>query len=139
MILLDTNVLSALMQHKPDLAVIRWLDGQPRTSVWTTAITVFEIRFGLQSMPAGKRRLLLLGTFDRVVAELIQQRIAPFDNAAAQQAADLMAVRQKNGRTGDLRDTMIAGITLATHATLATRNLKHFEEISSVVVNPWSK
>lgn len=138
MILLDTNVLSALMQQKPDLAVIRWLDGQPRTSVWTTAITVFEIRFGLQSMPVGKRRLLLLGAFDRVLAELIQQRIAPFDNAAAQQAADLMAVRQKNGRSGDLRDTMIAGITLATHATLATRNLKHFEDISSVVVNPWS-
>jgi toxin FitB len=137
-ILLDTNVLSALMQQKPDLAVIRWLDRQPRTSVWTTAITVFEIRFGLQSMPAGKRRLLLLGAFDRLLAEMIQQRIAPFDNAAAQQAADLMAVRQKNGRSGDLRDTMIAGITLASHATLATRNLKHFEDISSVVVNPWS-
>jgi predicted nucleic acid-binding protein len=137
-ILLDTNVLSALMQQKPDLAVIRWLDRQPRTSVWTTAITVLEIRFGLQSMPVGKRRLLLLGAFDRLLAEMIQQRIAPFDNAAAQQAADLMAVRQKNGRSGDLRDTMIAGITLASHATLATRNLKHFEDISSVVVNPWS-
>jgi toxin FitB len=137
-ILLDTNVLSALMRQKPDTEVIQWLDRQPRTSVWTTAITVFEIRFGLQVMTTGKRRSLLLAAFDRLLNEMIEQRIAHFDNAAAQQAADLMAARQKQGRSGELRDTMIAGIVLASHATLATRNVKHFEDIASSVVNPWS-
>jgi predicted nucleic acid-binding protein len=39
---------------------------------------------------------------------MIQQRIAHFDKAAAQHAADLMAARQKMGRSGELRDTMIA-------------------------------
>ena len=138
MILLDTNVLSALMLQRPDEAVVDWLDQQPRTSVWTTSITVFEIRFGLQAMPAGKRRSLLLLGFERLLNTAIQQRIASFDSAAAQQAGDLMAARQKKGRPGDLRDTMIAGIVLATHATLATRNVKHFEDISSSVVNPWN-
>ena len=138
MIVLDTNVLSALMRQKPDTEVIQWLDRQPRSSVWTTAITVFEIRFGLQGMAAGKRRSLLLAAFDRLLNEMIEQRIAHFDNAAAQQAADLMAARQKQGRSGELRDTMIAGIVLASHATLATRNVKHFEDIASSVVNPWS-
>jgi predicted nucleic acid-binding protein len=138
MILLDTNVLSALMRQKPDTEVIQWLDRQPRTSVWTTAITVLEIRFELQVMATGKRRSLLMVAFDRLLAEMIQQRIAHFDSAAAQQAADLMAARQKVGRSGELRDTMIAGIALASHATLATRNLKHFEDISSSVVNPWN-
>jgi predicted nucleic acid-binding protein len=46
-------------------------------------------------------------------------------------------VRQKIGRPRDLRDTMIAGIVLASHATLATRNVQHFEEIASSLVNPW--
>ncbi len=138
MILLDTNVLSALMRQKPDTEVIQWLDRQPRTSVWTTAITVFEIRFGLQVMATGTRRSLLLAAFDRLLNEMIEQRIAHFDNAAAQQAADLMAARQKHGRSGELRDTMIAGIVLASHATLATRNVKHFDDIASSVVNPWS-
>jgi len=137
MILLDTNVLSALMREQPDVEVIQWLDRQPRTSVWTTAITVFEIRFGLQSMAAGKRRAALIAAFDHLVANLIQERIAHFDNAAAQAAADLMAERQKQRRSGELRDTMIAGIVLATHATLATRNTKHFEDIAAYVVNPW--
>jgi len=138
MILLDTNVLSALMRQKPDTEVIHWLDRQPRTSVWTTAITVFEIRFGLQVMPAGKRRTALIADFDQLLENLIQQRVAQFDTAAAQAAADLMAERQKQGRPGELRDTMIAGIVLATHATLASRNTMHFDDIASSVVNPWN-
>jgi predicted nucleic acid-binding protein len=137
MILLDTNVLSALMRQKPDAEVIRWLDLQPRTSVWTTSITVFEIRFGLQTMAAGKRRTDLIAAFDHLLANLIQQRVAHFDSAAAQAAADLMAERQRQGRPGELRDTMIAGIVLATHATLASRNTRHFDDIASQVVNPW--
>ena len=138
MILLDTNVLSALMRRDPDVQVIQWLDRQPLTSIWTTAITTFEIRFGLQVMATGKRRSLLMAAFDRLLAEMIQQRIAHFDSAAARQAADIMAARQRRGRSGELRDTMIAGIALASHATLATRNVRHFDDISSSVVNPWA-
>src|SRR5260370_18120461 len=137
MILLDTNVLSAMMRQRTYTEVIRWLDRQARNSVWTTSITVFEIRFGLQVMATGRRRALLMAAFDRLLNEMIEQRIAYFDSAAAEQAADLMAARQKKGRSGELRDTMIAGIALATHATLATRNVKHFEENSSLVVHPW--
>jgi predicted nucleic acid-binding protein len=48
-----------------------------------------------------------------------------------------MAARHNKGRSGELRDTMIAGITLASHAALATRSIKHFEDITSAVVNPW--
>ena len=135
MIILDTNVLSALMRQTPDKNVIVWLDKQPRTSVWTTSVTILEVRFGLQVMPLGKRRSLLIREFETVL-DKIGYRIAPFDAAAAQQAGDLMASRQKKGRPGDLRDTMIAGIVLAHHATLATRNITHFEDLSVPVINP---
>ena len=138
MIILDTNVLSALMRQAPDRKVVDWLDEQPRTSVWTTAVTVLEIRFGLQILPAGKRRLLLIQAFDAVLLDKIEQRIAPFDAAAAQEAGDLMASRHRKGRPGDLRDTMLAGIVLAHHATLATRNTRHFEDLSVPVVSPWA-
>jgi len=59
MIILDTNVLSALMRQVPEQNVVTWLDRQPRTSVWTTSVTVFEVRFGLQILAGGKRRTLL--------------------------------------------------------------------------------
>lgn len=137
MIILDTNVLSALMRRIPDERVIDWLDQQPRMSVWTTSVTILEVRFGLQTMPVGKRRARLMEAFETVLADKIGRRIAPFDTAAAEQASDLMAVRYKKGRPGELRDTMIAGIVLACHATLATRNTSHFGDLSVPVINPW--
>jgi toxin FitB len=136
-IILDTNVFSALMQQGPDKHVISWLDRQPRTSVWTTSVTTLEIRFGLEITAVGRRRSALIQAFQAVL-DKIGRRVAPFDADAAQHAADLMASRQRTGRTGDLRDSMIAGIVLAHHAALATRNTTHFQDISASVVNPWT-
>ena len=137
MIILDTNVLSALMRRVPDRPVVDWLDKQPGTSVWTTSVTILEIRFGLQTMPAGNRRTVLVRAFETLLADKIGGRIAPFDTAAAKHAADLMAVRHQRERPSDLRDTMIAGIVLACHATLATRNTSYFDDLSVPVTNPW--
>jgi toxin FitB len=137
MIILDTNVLSALMYRAPHQSVVAWLDRQPRTSIWTTSVTVLEVRFGLQIMPDGKRRSALIRAFEAVL-DKIDHRVVAFDVAAAQQAADLMAFRHKQGRPGELRDTMIAGIALTQHATLATRNTAHFDDISVPLVDPWA-
>lgn len=137
MIILDTNVVSALMSRMPDQRVTAWLDKQPRTSIWTTSVTLLEVRFGLQTMPVGRRRAQLLRAFETLLADKIERRIAPFDTAAARQAGDLMAVRYKKGRPGELRDTMIAGIVLACQATLATRNIAHFSDLAVPVMNPW--
>lgn len=138
MIVLDTNVLSATMRQTPDPPVVAWLDRQPRTSIWTTSVSVFEVRFGLQILPAGKRRTLLFQAFEAML-EILGHRVAFFDDAAAQQAGDLMAARHRNGRPADLRDTIIAGIVLAHHATLATRNTAQFADIAAPVVNPWGE
>ncbi len=137
MIVLDTNVISEIMLPRPDKNVTFWLDHQPGPSIWTSSITVYEIRYGLELMPAGSKRSTLTASFERWLTEAIQQRIASFDHAAAQRAAELAAARKVHGRPGDPRDTMIAGIVLANHATLATRNVRHFEDIAKWVVNPW--
>jgi predicted nucleic acid-binding protein len=137
MILLDTNVLSALMRQTPERKIVTWLDEQPRTSVWTTSITVLEIRCGLQITLTGKRRTALLRAFEMVL-EKLGDRVVPFDVEAAQHSAELMAARHKSGRAGDLRDAMIAGIVLAQHATLVTRNTPHFQDASIPLINPWT-
>ena len=124
------------MRQTPDQKVIVWLDEQPRTSVWTTSVTVLEIQFGLQILAAGKRRNLLTEAFDELLKKM-DERVVTFDIAAARKAGDLMATRHKQGRPVDLRDTMIAGIALAQHATLATRNTPHFEDAAIPLVNPW--
>jgi toxin FitB len=139
MIILDTNVLSALMHRIPEPVLVAWLDGQPRLSVWTTSVTVLEVRFGLELLPTSRRRLQLQRAFARLIDEAIEGRVLAFDFGAAEHSATLMAARQKAGRAGDLRDTMIAGIALAHRARVATRNTRDFTDLSIEVVNPWQK
>jgi len=137
MIILDTNVISALMRSQPDNAAVTWLDRQAAESISTTSITVFEIRFGIEMLLPGRRRKRLEDLFEQSLVEDFQDRILPFDQDAAREAAALAAQRQRDGRPAGLRDTQIAGIALARRATLATRNVRHFQGLDVEVIDPW--
>ena len=139
MIVLDTNVLSALMQPEADRAVVAWLDLQPSESVWTTAVTVFEIRFGLELLRPGRRKRQLEDAFSRALDEDFQGRILAFDTEAAEEAASRAAHRRAIGKTIDFRDIEIAGIVSARRATLATRNVRHFADLGIELVDPWAR
>jgi toxin FitB len=138
MIVLDTNVVSELMKTVVDAGLIGWLNQQTRLSIWVSTITVFEIRMGIGLLPATRRRVQLEQSFMRMLVEKIDNRILPFDTAAAEQGAALAAARQRNGRVGELRDAMIAGIAISRRATLATRNTRHFADLPTPVVDPWA-
>jgi predicted nucleic acid-binding protein len=131
LILLDTNVLSALMQREPDQTVVAWLDEQPSESVWTTAITVFEVRMGLELLAKGRRRNQLEQEFDRLLVEDLDGRVQLFDRAAADAAGTIAASRQRAGPTVEIRDVQIAGIASSRKATLATRNVRHFQGLAT--------
>jgi len=135
-IILDTNVLSALMRREPPAEVVAWLDRQPSSSVWTTTITAFEIEYGLRRLAPGKRREALEDSFWAVVGEDLGGRVLSFDVHAALAAGELSAELEADGRTVDVRDVQIAGIARARRATVSTRNVRHFEK-SCDVVNPW--
>jgi len=137
-IILDTNVLGALMHTVPDPKVVAWLDRQPAESVWITSITLFETRFGLALLPLGRRRRAIESAFDQLLNEDLENRVLDFDSAAATAAASVAAARQKRGQPVDMRDTQIAGIALARHATLATRNARHFADLKISIINPWA-
>ncbi len=139
MIVLDTNVLSALMQQAPEPRVVAWLDAQPTESIWTTSVTVFEIRFGLEAMAKGKRQRALQEAFRLALTEDLSGRVLNFDVAAADEAAVLSARLRAQGRTVEIRDVMIAGIVAARRGILATRNTKHFQDTKIRVVNPWTE
>lgn len=137
MILLDTNVISALMRRDPDTAVVAWLDRQPAESIWTTTITVFEVTTGLGLLAHGRRRRDLERSFDALLAEELDGRVQSFDTSAAVAAGEIAAQRQAAGRTLEIRDVQIAGIVTARRAQLATRNTRHFD-LGITLIDPWT-
>ena len=137
MIVLDTNVLSALMRVEPDRAVVRWLNGQAPESIWTTSITLFEVQFGIDALPDGERKTALYNAFHQAVYVDMQGRILDFDAPAAAAAGTIAARQRALGRSVDMRDAQIAGIIAARRATLATRNMRHFADTGLALVDPW--
>src|SRR5690242_4869451 len=109
MIVLDTNVLSVLMLEPADPVVQDWLNGQERLTVWTSAVTVYEIRLGLELFSAGKRRRQREAAFDRLLTGVLNRRVLPLDGRAAEQAGEWEARRRLTGFNVEIRDSEIAG------------------------------
>jgi predicted nucleic acid-binding protein len=122
----------------PDPTAVEWIDKQPSESVWTTSITIFELQFGLELLPDSRKRRALTIQLRRLIEEDLENRIIDFDTAAAVAAGSLAARRQLEGKSQDTHDTQIAGIVLSRRATLATRNVRHFADIKSAIINPWT-
>ena len=138
MIAIDTNVLSALMSSEPDRDVVAWLDQQAPESVWTTSITVFEIRLGLALMDTGARQMRLTAAFETLLAEDLTGRVLNFDSVAAARTVILIADLRRTGRSIEIRVGMICAIALARRAGIATRNVLHFEPTPASIINPWA-
>lgn len=140
MILLDTNVVSELMRPAPDRTVIAWVDAQPASDLWVSAITVGEIRLGIALLPAGQRQDRFARLADTMFQEDFSGRCLSYGVRAASEFAAIVAARTRLGRPISVEDGQIAAIARAGKLTLATRNTKDFADIDGLsVVNPWRR
>ncbi len=137
MIVLDTNVISELFRPDPNADVMAWLTACPADELFTTAITRGELLFGAHILPAGQRREALLSGLLRIFDVRFPNRVLPYDEAAADAHAEIAAERRTQGRPTSQADLMIAGIVRAHDATLATRNVRDFEDCGITLVDPW--
>lgn len=137
MIVLDTNVLSEFMRSQPDERVIAWLKQQVRSSLFTTTVTRGEMLYGVLILSEGRRRTRMHQEITAVFAEEMAGRVLPYDDAAADAYAAIAAARRSQGRPVGQSDAMIAGIARSRGATLATRNLRDFEDCGVALVDPW--
>jgi len=137
-ILLDTNVVSEVIKARPDLVVARWLAGRPAESVFVSAVTEAELRFGVALLPEGRRRTALADALENLIAEDFAGRILPFDSEAAVEYGALAASRRQVGRPISVPDAQIAAIAVARGAILATRNVADFADCGLRIINPWT-
>ena len=137
MIVLDTNVVSEILRPKPNPHVLEWLEEQPPSSVFTTAVTQGEVLYGIRLLPDGQRRRKLWETAGAIFIEDFAGRVLSFDSDAAANYAEISASRRAAGRPISQFDATIAAITRSHGASLVTRNTKDFEGCGLDVVNPW--
>ncbi len=136
MIIADTNVVSELMRPSPSRQVRDWVSAQAPGGLCTTAITVAEIRYGLERLADGRRKQSLLSAATEVFAAF-SGYIQPFDADAAIWYATIVARRDRLGLPIDGFDAQIAAICRTRGAALATRNAKNFRETGIGVIDPW--
>lgn len=136
MIVLDTNVVSEAMRPSAEPAVTAWLNDQVAETLYLTSVTLAEWQFGIGSLPAGRRRDVLAGMLERLLA-LFQGRILPFDADAARHYARLAVAARAAGKGFPTPDGYIAAIA-ATHGfAVATRDTGPFAAAGLPVINPW--
>jgi predicted nucleic acid-binding protein len=133
--LLDTNIISEARKQDCDPGVKRFLEDLTWEDLYISSITVGEICYGIEKLPASKKKHELSIWLYSKLPEWFNGRIIPMD-------ADVMTewgkIRAYTDRTMPIVDTMIASAAITHHMTLVTRNTKDFEGIEGLMlINPW--
>ena len=139
MIVLDTNIVSELIRPRPNPSVVDWVARQPGTSLFISAVTEAELRYGVEILPAGHRRERLAAEIESTLREDFAGRILSFDSAAARAYAVIAAARRAAGRPISQADCQIAAIARSRGVPVATRDVADFAGCGIKVVNPWGK
>ena len=135
MLLLDTNVVSAVRKSSCDPNVLAWMAAQSTDTLYICAITVLEIQRGISQVALRGDEVqaeMLNRWLEDMVLPAFAGRILPIDHLVARRAAQLPWADAR-----DYRDPLIAATGLVHGATVVTRNIKHFEAAGVPLVNPW--
>jgi len=132
--LVDTNVLSELRRKQPDGNVVRWLQKRPPTTLFLSALTLGELRKGIEMMPEGERKRSYLDWLEVELPRFFSGRVLTIDEPVADCWGRLVA---KAGRTLPAIDSLLAATAMTHGLTLVTRNEQDFQHSGLDVINPW--
>lgn len=137
MIVIDTNVISELWKIEPNPNVLAWIDAQTIETLYLSAITVAELRYGLVTMPVGKRRAIYQERLENEVLPAFAGRVLAFDLDTSRTYADLMARAMAGGKAIGKADGYIAATAAAHGLMVATRDTSPFEAAGLSTIDPW--
>lgn len=139
MILLDTNVISEVMRAVPSAPVLDWFAEQIPSDLHLPAIVEAELRFGILLLPEGRRKSALADALEDMLEIDFRGRIVPFDSASARAYGRIASKRRREGRAVKEADCQIAAIAAARRASVATRNVRDFQDAGIPILNPWEQ
>jgi predicted nucleic acid-binding protein len=138
MILLDTNLVSEPWKPRPDPQIVAWIDAQAVETLFLSAVTVAELRFGIAALPDGKRRTVLHARLEGDLLAVFAGRVLPFDLEASRAYAELMSKAKIAGRAITMADGYIAAIAATRGLSVASRDVAPFQAAGVPIINPWA-
>ena len=137
--LLDTNVVSEWVRPRPEPRVVRFLADVDEDRVFISVLTLGELRFGIERLPAGARRQRLDEWVRDQLPQRFEGRVLPVDLAVAETWGTILARREKAGKTIGTVDGLLAATAVVHGLTLVTRNVSDFQSSVSTLLDPWKE
>lgn len=138
MIIIDTNIISEALKPRRNQAVIKWLDAQIIETLYLTTTSLSELRLGIETLPAGKRKEALGADVNTLIETFFAVRILPFNKEAALIYGSLVAAARAMGRAVSVADGQIGAIASMHGFTVATRDTAPFIALGLRTINPWN-
>ncbi len=137
-VLLDTNVVSALISTTPNPVVHAWIARQSLDQLFFSSVGEAELRYGAAILPVGRKKRDTEAEIEYFLRRAFNQRILPFDREAALAYSSIAAHRRFKGRPINPLDCEMAAIAISRQLAVATRDISDFEDIGLELVNPWT-
>ncbi len=135
--LLDTNVLSEIRKRRPHRKVVAFVAGQPLDLLYISAVTLAEIRFGIELVIDANRRAELTAWLTHKVRPLFAQRVLDVSEDVLFKWRLLVEEGRKSGHTFSQPDLFIAATALHHGMTVVSRDAREYERAGVPVFNPW--
>lgn len=136
--LLDTNILSEIRRLKPEPKVLAFIDGSPLDELYISAITLAELRFGIELLSEGSaRRDELDNWLMRTIRPMFERRVLPVTEDIMFRWRVLLEEGRKTGHTFSQPDLIIAATAAYHGLTVVTRDRRDFDKARVPVISPW--
>jgi predicted nucleic acid-binding protein len=136
--LLDTNVISELVQAKPEPRVTRWIETTDETLLYLSVLTLGEIRKGIASLPHSARRVTLEAWLDHDLVLRFSDRILPIDQQVADRWGRIAGGVAAKKSPLPVIDGLFAATALHHNLTLVTRNTRDIAATGVPAFDPWT-
>jgi toxin FitB len=134
--LLDTNVVSEWVKPRPDPGLMSWMESADEDRIFISVVTLAELRYGTERLPAGKRRQQLERWLQNELPLRFEGRIIPVDGPIADAWGRTIARSEAAGRPMGVIDAFLSATAELNRLTLVTRNTSDFPLLKTIL-NPW--
>ena len=135
--LLDTCVISELVNKNPAPRVVEWVRQQREERLYLSVLTFGELEKGIAKLGDTKRGRELQAWLDEDLLERFAGRVLDVSSRVARLWGRVQGVAETAGRTMPVIDGLIAATALDFGASVVTRNVDDFEPSGVEIVNPW--